>query len=86
MPLDLKTIVGKKFCGAGLSFEEAFDQQAPMLEPVGGMDRIADALYERIKPLVALSTRVTRLRRTGKGVTLGVGEGAAARSVEARSL
>jgi monoamine oxidase len=81
-PLDLKTIVGKKFWGAGLSFEEAFDQQAPMFEPVGGMDRIAYALYERVRPLVAMNTRVTRLRRTGKGVTLGVGEGAAARSVE----
>ncbi len=81
-PLDLKAIVQRKFWGAGLSFEEVFDQQAPMFEPVGGMDRIAYALFEQVRPLVTMNTRVTRLRRTAKGVTLGVGEGATARTVE----
>ena len=81
-PLDLKSIVKHRFWGAGLSFEEIFDQQAPMFEPVGGMDRIAYALYQQVKPLVAMNTRVTRLRRSERGVTLGVGEGTAARTVE----
>ena len=31
-----------------------------MLQPVGGMDRIAHAIYEQVKPRVRLNTPVTR--------------------------
>jgi len=34
-PLDLKALVDRNFRGAGLGFEEIFDQQAPMFKPVG---------------------------------------------------
>jgi len=81
-PLDLKAVVDRNFWGVGLGFEEIFDQQAPMFEPVGGMDRIAHAIYEQVKPHVALNTPVRRLRRTAKGVTLHVGDAAAPRKVE----
>lgn len=82
-PLDLKAVTSRKFWGAGLSFEEIFDQQAPMLQPVGGMDRIARALFEQVKPLVSLGTPVRRLRRTSQGVTLLVGDGPASREITA---
>ena len=82
-PLDLKAITERKFWGAGLSFEEIFDQQAPMLQPVGGMDRIARALFEQVRQHVTLNTPVRRLRRSGRGVTLVVGDGAAQRQVTA---
>jgi monoamine oxidase len=58
-----------------LLFEEIFDQQAPMLQPVGGMDRIAYALYEEVKPAVRLRTEVTAIRRVGDRVRIEHGRG-----------
>lgn len=49
-------------------FEQVWDMQATMLQPVGGMDRIAHAIYERVKPLVRLNTPITEIRRNGDGV------------------
>jgi len=63
--------------GAGLPlvFEEFFDQQAPMFQPVGGMDRIAHALYEEVRPAVRLNRPVTAIRRRGDGVRIEHGPG-----------
>jgi monoamine oxidase len=57
-------------------FEHIFDMQAPMLQPVGGMDRIADALYAQVKPSVRLGTPVTAIRRVSGGVRIEHGPGA----------
>ena len=38
-------------------FEHIWDMQATMLQPVGGMDRIAHAIYDRVKPAVRLRAR-----------------------------
>lgn len=54
-------------------FETIFDMQAPMLQPVGGMDRIAEAIYQRVKPAVRLRTPVTAIRRTARGVRIELG-------------
>lgn len=81
-PLDLKAVIDRNFWGAGLGFEEIFDQQAPMFQPVGGMDRIAHALYEQVKPNVTMNCPVRRLRRTAGGVALHVGDAANPRPVE----
>jgi monoamine oxidase len=54
-------------------FEHIWDMQATMLQPIGGMDRIAQAMYEQVKPLVRLSTPVTEIRRTSKGVRIAHG-------------
>ncbi len=35
--------------GFPIVFEDIFDMQAPMFQPVGGMDRIAHAIYERVR-------------------------------------
>ena len=51
-------------------FETIFDQQATMLQPVGGMDRIAEALYAQVKPSVRLRTPVTAIRRIGERVRI----------------
>ncbi len=45
--LQLADLMRNPAAGLPLVFEEFFDQQAPMFQPVGGMDRIAQALYER---------------------------------------
>lgn len=56
-------------------FEHIWDMQAVMLQPVGGMDRIAQAIFEQVKPLVRLNARVTAIRRTGDRVRIEHGPG-----------
>ena len=56
-PLTLADLMSRPAAGLPLVFEEFFDQQAPMFQPVGGMDRIAHALYERVRPAVRLNAR-----------------------------
>jgi monoamine oxidase len=56
-------------------FEHIWDMQATMLQPVGGMDRIARAIYDQVKTDVRLRTPVTAIRRGGSGVRIEHGPG-----------
>jgi monoamine oxidase len=56
-------------------FEHISDMQATMLQPVGGMDRIAHAIYAQVKPTVRLKTPVTAIRRSGDRVRIEHGPG-----------
>jgi len=56
-------------------FEHIWDMQATMLQPVGGMDRIAHAIYAQVKPAVRLGTQVSAIRRTGNRVRIEHGPG-----------
>lgn len=56
-------------------FEHIWDMQATMLQPVGGMDRIAHAIYDQVKPNVRLRTRISAIRRTGDRVRIEHGPG-----------
>jgi len=56
-------------------FEHIWDMQATMLQPVGGMDRIAYAIYDRVKPAVRLRTPVSAIRRSGDRVRIEHGPG-----------
>ena len=69
-PMALKDILSPQGVGLPLGFEWIIDMQATMLQPVGGMDRIAHALYEAVKPSVRLSTPVRSIRRDGAGVRI----------------
>lgn len=69
-PLTLKDLLAERAMILPLLFEELFDQQTPMFQPVGGMDRIAHALYEQVKPSVRLKTEVTAIRRVGERVRI----------------
>lgn len=51
-------------------FEHLSDMQATMVQPVGGMDRIAHAIYREVKTKVKLGTKVTAIRRSGAGVRI----------------
>jgi len=51
-------------------FESIGDMQATMMQPVGGMDRIAYTLYEQVKPAVRLDAPVSAIRREGSGVRI----------------
>ncbi len=74
-PLTLGEILGRPGWRLPLVFEEIFDQQAPMFQPVGGMDRIAHALYDQVRPVVRLDNPVTAIRRRGNGVRILHGPG-----------
>ena len=51
-------------------FDAISDMQATMMQPVGGMDRIAHAIYEQVKPAVRLGSPVSAIRREGQGVRI----------------
>ena len=74
MPLrDIMALGGS--IGLPLLFEDIFDMQAPMFQPVGGMDRIAYAFYERVRPAVRLNSPITAIRRRDAGVRIEYGAG-----------
>lgn len=56
-------------------FEHLWEMQMTMLQPVGGMDRIAHALYKEVKPMVSLRSPVTAIRRAGHAVRVEHGPG-----------
>ena len=56
-------------------FEHVWDMQATMLQPVGGMDRIAHAIYDQVKSTVRLRTPVSAIRRAGDRVRIEHGPG-----------
>lgn len=74
-PIRLAELIDRPQWGFPLVFEEFFDQQAPMFQPVGGMDRIADALYRQVAPHVRLRSPVTAIRRVGDRVRIHHGPG-----------
>jgi monoamine oxidase len=55
---------------AATMFEEIFDFQATMFQPVGGMDRVAAAFARKLGPIVRLMSEVTAIRRTNSGVSI----------------
>ena len=51
-------------------FEEGFDFQATMFQPVGGMDRIPAAFAKKLGPVVRLMSEVTAIKRRNDGVAI----------------
>jgi len=68
-PLPLSTFLDIDLWNAAL-FEEGFDFQATMFQPVGGMDLIPMAFKARLGDVVRLDSEVTAIRRRGAGVTV----------------
>jgi monoamine oxidase len=69
-PLTIKEILPSRGAAFPQVFETIIEMQPTMLQPVGGMDRIAHALYEQVKPSVRLRTPVTAIRRIGDRVRI----------------
>ncbi len=67
-PLSLKEILPSRGAAFPQIFEAIIDMQPTMMQPVGGMDRIAHALYLAVQPSVKLSEPVTAIRREADGV------------------
>jgi monoamine oxidase len=67
-PRRLEELVTEFFWSLRLSFSQGFDQQPTMLQPVGGMDRIARAFEARVASALVLNARVTEIRKLPEGV------------------
>jgi monoamine oxidase len=68
--LPLADLLSSPHVAMPLLLEEFFDQQAPMFQPVGGMDRIAGALADRLRGSIRLGSPVTAIRRAGDRVRI----------------
>jgi len=75
-PLTVKQLLPGEGVVLPYLFDTIFDMQATMLQPVGGMDRIPEAFYAEVKPMVRLSTPVTAIRRIGSRVRIEHGRSA----------
>ncbi|NUT00447.1 MAG: FAD-dependent oxidoreductase [Sphingomonas sp.] len=67
-PLAMRDILSSRGAAFPQIFESIIDMQPTMLQPVGGMDRIAHAIYQQVKPAVRLDTPITAIRRSGARV------------------
>jgi len=67
-PLTLRDSLPGDAGGFPQFFESIIDMQPTMMQPVGGMDRIAHALYLAVQPSVKLNEPVTAIRREGERV------------------
>ena len=83
-PLPMRALLEASFW-RGVTFEEGFDQQATMFQPVGGMDRIAFAFAKSLGNVVKYKCPVKEIRKTPNGVRVVYSDGAgrAVRSLEA---
>jgi monoamine oxidase len=69
-PLDLSTLLDLDMW-TSVIFEDSIDDQATMLQPVGGMDMIPKALARKIGPAVfKLMSEVREIRRTATGARI----------------
>ncbi|MFL6802298.1 MAG: flavin monoamine oxidase family protein [Sphingomicrobium sp.] len=74
-PQSLRELLPSRAIGLPYGFEHIWDMQATMLQPVGGMDRIAYAIYDHVKPRVRLRTVISAIRRVGGRVRIEHGPG-----------
>jgi monoamine oxidase len=74
-PLGLKELLPNRQIGFPYLFETIWAMQPALLQPVGGMDRIAHAIYDQVKPAVRLRAEVTAIRRVGERVRIEHGPG-----------
>ena len=69
-PLAIKEMLPNRGAAFPQIFQAIIDMQPTMMQPVGGMDRIAHALYLAVQPSVRLGEPVTAIRREGDGVRI----------------
>ncbi|MDP9050584.1 MAG: FAD-dependent oxidoreductase [Acidobacteriota bacterium] len=80
-PIDMHTLLDENFW-QGMLFEEQFDMQATMFQPVGGMDRIPYAFAKSLGSIVQYESPVTAIRKTPKGVRIEYTQKGAVKSIE----
>jgi monoamine oxidase len=73
--LSLTDLLRSDFWQYQSDFSEGYDQQTTMLQPVGGMDRIAIAFEQRVENLIQYSRVVSAIRKTTNGVLIEFQDG-----------
>ena len=81
-PIDMHTLLDEDFW-EGMLFDEQFDMQATMFQPVGGMDRIPYAFAKSLGAIVKYSCPVTEIRKTAEGVQVGYTENGSPKQIKA---
>jgi len=81
-PIDMHTLLDEGFW-QGILFDQMFDMQATMFQPVGGMDRIPYAFAKELGDVVQYNAPVTEIRKTGKGVRVAYKQNGEAKQIEA---
>ena len=81
-PIDMHTLLDESFW-QGMLFDEAFDMQATMFQPVGGMDRIPYAFAKSLGDIVKYGSPVTEIRKTSKGVSVCYQQKGATKTIDA---
>ncbi len=66
-PRSLQELAQETFWQQRLDYTEQLDQQATMLQPVGGMDRIARAFESQLLQQIRLEAVVTQIRKLDDG-------------------
>jgi monoamine oxidase len=69
-PLDMFALLDANLWD-GMLFEDMFDMQATMFQPVGGMDRIAVAFEKKLSSNIRFDATVEQIRKIPKGVRIG---------------
>jgi monoamine oxidase len=82
VPLDMHTLLDENFWD-GMLYEEVWDWQATMMQPVGGMDQIPNAFAKSLGPIVHYNSPVTEIRKTSTGVRISYAQHGAAKQIEA---
>jgi monoamine oxidase len=79
-PLELHALLDANFWG-GAVFEESFDQQMPMFQPVGGMDHIPYAFAKRLGRTIQYRSVAKEIRKTSNGVKIICAQNGAERAI-----
>ncbi|ANO52625.1 flavin monoamine oxidase family protein [Woeseia oceani] len=66
-PLPLQDLVQDTFWQLRTSFPDGLEQQASLLQPVGGMDRIALAFEAQVQQSIVYQATVDQIRKTANG-------------------
>ncbi len=69
-PLGLSELLSSAFWDYKLHFGEGYTQAATMLQPVGGMDQIAQAFEREVGDLIEYGAEVSEIRKTPEGVRI----------------
>ncbi len=69
-PLNRSTILASEFWQFKLDFFKQINQQATMLQPVGGMDKIPQAFELQVGDQIVFNAEVQAIRKTSSGVRI----------------
>ena len=53
-----------------INFSEGYNQQSSMLQPIGGMDKIATAFRDRVAPVITYGAEVKEIRKVSNGAKI----------------